>query len=126
MTRIPFHWTWETCEFKTQSAFRDKFAWSMTKRHKLTVISLAFVLRLLAAYFIAWTATYLYLTPYRSLDFSHYFRGFVWAWPYGEDAWAYIGITVALFIALALGFLVLLVRRLLRGDSPFPPSNRLI
>jgi hypothetical protein len=86
----------------------------MTKRYKLVVISLAFVLRLLAAYFIAWTATYLYLTPYRSLDFSHYFRGFFWAWPYGEDAWAYIAITVALFIALSLGFLVLLVGRLLR------------
>jgi hypothetical protein len=71
----PFLRTWEICEFKSQSAFRDKFPWSMTKVHKSGVISLAFVLRLFAAYFIAWTATYLYLTPYRSQNFSHYFRG---------------------------------------------------
>jgi len=85
----------------------------MRKRHKLAQISLELGLRFLAAYFIAWTATYLYVTPYRSLDFSDYFRGFIWAWPFGEDAWVYIGITVALFIPLALGFLVLLFRRLL-------------
>ena len=86
----------------------------MANCHKLALISLAFVLQLLAAYFIAWTATYLYLTPYHSLDFSHYVRGFVWAWPYGEDAWAYIGITIALFSLLVLGILVHLLRRLLR------------
>jgi hypothetical protein len=86
----------------------------MTKRHQLAAISLEFVLWLLAAYFIAWTATYLYLTPYRSFALFDYLRGFIWAWPYGEDAWAYIGITVLLFIPLALGFLALLFRRLLR------------
>ena len=102
--------------------FMDRAVWNMKRSYRLAVILgqviLTLVLALVAAWFLAWTATYLLLTSFSVLDFSDYFRGLVGHWPTSEDAGPISGVIIIFLIPLAFGFLAW---ALLRLNSKFSP-----